>query len=119
MGSGERLWELSLGGTGGMWTPQCGTLFLVRQVWFYVYVWGILRLRNLCGCYKQGAEAVSEAFPVAGISGPSSEFRFRVHVVFYCVGVNSSLLLLNIWCVGVRVGGREPLWALCRGGIGG
>jgi hypothetical protein len=88
LGRGELLWELNLGGTGGKRTPQCETLFPVRQVWFYSYVGGILRLWNLGGYFRQGAEVVSEVFPVAGIPGPPSEFRFRVPVFFCYVDVN-------------------------------
>ena len=85
MERGELLWEFSMGGTGGKQTPQCGTMFPVRQVWFYSYVEGILRLWNLSGYFGQGAEALSEVFSVAGILGPLSEFRFRVPVLF-CYG---------------------------------
>ncbi len=71
---------------------------------------------RLSSYFRKGAEVVSTG---ARFFGAPHSFCFRVSVGFNCVRVNSILLLLDMWCFGVRVGGREPLWALGRGGIGG
>ena len=61
---------------------------MFRQVCVYNYIGGELRVYSLCGYFGQGAEAVSEVVPGAGIPGSPSAFRFRVPVVCCCVDVN-------------------------------